>query len=216
MKRLSLLILIGLSSAFIYAQNIKTKSFSNTPVKKVLQYIEKEFDISFSYDSRLIENKSISLTTGVTLIENLRTLEDKTGFRFKKISDTNIVIKKNIEQSVSICGFTKEKNSKIAIQDVAIFNQKKNIYSTTNAKGYFELYNLDISDTLTVKLLGYETIKLPVKSLDKKDCETLFLVTGFESLNEVILNNYISSGFTKYKDGSIKATVNKINTLPRR
>lgn len=216
MKRLFVFVLISFSSFAINAQNLKSKKFLNTPIKKVLQYIEEGFQIKFSYDSKLIENKKITFTSRLTLIENIKILSDKTGFQFKKINDSNIVIKNSTSQTqtVSICGYIKDNILKKTIENVSVFNQNKSALYITNKEGYFEIYNINLSDIITFKVLGYKTLKLSPKDFNKTICNTFFLSPQVENLNEVIISNYINSGFTKYKNGTIKATIDKVSILP--
>ena len=86
MRQLCVLFLL-LTFAISNAQN-KNYNYQNTPLLEVIKDVEKRYELSFSYASDLIENKSITLNVAkVELGELLVILEAQTGLTFDQLSN---------------------------------------------------------------------------------------------------------------------------------
>ena len=76
------------------------------------------------------------------------------------------------------------KDTKAPLQSATIHNA--NDYTITNADGYFVFYSAN--DSITIKMLGYETLKTTFKALSHTK-DTLYLTPKPFQLDEVTLSN---------------------------
>ena len=60
--------------------------------------------------------------------------------------------------------------------------------AVTDAKGIFQLYNLNKDDTLKISNIAYHSKLLSVETFEKND--TIFLNQNIKTLNEVLINNF--------------------------
>ena len=211
--------LLFLVSIFVFnttsAQEDTNQHFSNQPLEVVLNTLQKQFDTRFSYPSKLIENEKVTITIDTTsLLQNLNKIETQTTIVFHEISANNFILKTaQSQQQFSICGYIFDSEDKIPITDVSIttLNGTKNYSSQTN--GYFEFFNLEKTSQIKFQRLGYKTLVINVSEF-KKDCKKIYLKNNTITLNEVTIQNYLTTGFIKKKDGSINVKPSKTQILP--
>ena len=84
----------------------------------------------------------------------------------------------------TISKYLVDKDTKAPLQSATIHNA--NDYTITNADGYFVFYSTN--DSITIKMLGYETLKTTFKSLSRTK-DTLYLTPKPFQLDEVTLSN---------------------------
>ena len=141
MKKAYLVYILLVCFKVVHAQE-QNASYDKTPLKKVLIDIEKHFQVSISYNSKIVKGKVITLKEiPDTLQGTLDAISNQTTLTFRKISPTSYVLKKRIKKS-------------------------RNIASRTI------------------------------------------------NLNEVVLSEYLTTGFSKTIDGAIKAKPKEFQVLP--
>ena len=84
----------------------------------------------------------------------------------------------------TISKYLVDKDTKAPLQSATIHNA--NDYTITNADGYFVFYSTN--DSITIKMLGYETLKTTFKALSRTK-DTLYLIPKPFQLDEVTLSN---------------------------
>ena len=84
----------------------------------------------------------------------------------------------------TISKYLVDKDTKTPLQSATIHNA--NDYTITNADGYFVFYSTN--DSITIKMLGYETLKTTFKALSHTK-DTLYLTPKPFQLDEVTLSN---------------------------
>ena len=84
----------------------------------------------------------------------------------------------------TISKYLVDKDTKAPLQSATIHNA--NDYTITNADGYFVFYSTN--DSITIKMLGYETLKTTFKALSHTK-DTLYLTPKPFQLDEVTLSN---------------------------
>ena len=84
----------------------------------------------------------------------------------------------------TISKYLVDKDTKAPLQSATIHNA--NDYTITNADGYFVFYSTN--DSITIKMLGYETFKTTFKALSHTK-DTLYLTPKPFQLDEVTLSN---------------------------
>ena len=86
--------------------------------------------------------------------------------------------------------------------------------TVSNEKGYFELVLNKGESSLEIRMLGYNTVRHQVNNDRVKECETIYLIPGEETLSEVIISSYIVPGIQKLNDGSFTIDFSKFSILP--
>ena len=84
----------------------------------------------------------------------------------------------------TISKYLVDKDTKAPLQSATIHNA--NDYTITNADGYFVFYSAN--DSITIKMLGYETLRTTFKALSRTK-DTLYLIPKPFQLDEVTLSN---------------------------
>lgn len=136
MRKVLVLLICFLFVKFTHAQQ------TERPLDRVLTDIEKRYEISISYNSKIVEGKRVIIPDlSIGLTELFKLIEEQTQLAFKSVDNESYVL----------------------------------INSTRK-----------------------EPYKIPKATV----------------LDEVVINNYLTSGYTKRIDGAINATPNKIQALP--
>ncbi|AXG68310.1 TonB-dependent receptor plug domain protein [Kordia sp. SMS9] len=206
MKQLCALFLL-LMFAVSNAQNIKY-NYLNTPLLEVIKEIEKTYDLSFSYASDLIQNKTITLNVSqIELSELLIILEAQTGLTFDQLSDKQIIVAPK-QGDNKICGYVLDAITRIPIP-YATIGTDENTGVITDLNGFFTI-NKTNSNRFTATSLGYEAKEFT----GSKTCMQIYLSQGTESLEAVIISGYITNGIDRNKDGSIVIDTKRLGILP--
>lgn len=215
MKHTAFALLLTLLVSVCNAQQVTPKPFTDQPLNLILKHIESAYDVAFSYDASLIENTNLSLTVKGSLLQNLKKIEEYSALRFKKIGTKSFIIQKQSNtQIVNICGYIKSQFSKLPIEYASVYTSDKSKHAITNNEGFFSIYGLQPNQELTLQILGFKTLKIVASKPNTTTCNTYFLIEDTQDLDEIIITNYLNNGFTKYKDGSIKAKLNQMSVLP--
>lgn len=155
-------ILFLMFSCFAFAQTTKQNiklEFSNAPIAKVIESIEKQSGYSFFYNNDINVNQktSIQITSNdINRIVNMLLKDTSIAYR---ISEKRIVLylrKTNEEQkrSYSISGTIHDASGPIIGASIVTKDGKGTI---TSMDGDFRLDNIHIGDVLTVSYVGYQT-----------------------------------------------------------
>ena len=188
--------------------------YVDTPLIDVIQDIEKESNVSFSYAIDVVENKDISIDiVDVDWIEFLDILERQTGLIFKKISDTQVIVTPREVEGL-VCGYVLDAVTQMPLSNIVVRDiTGEQVY--TNGKGYFE-FKLDSghnnAQPYTLSGLGY--IEQEMTLTRSSPCIQVLMKLDNEALDEVIITAYVTSGIDRNKDGSIDVNQNALQILP--
>mgnify|MGYP003144329342 CR=1 FL=1 len=87
-----------------YAQENLFYQFENTSLKEVIQQLEADTQLSFSFAEDVVDKKKVTVQVdGLTLFELLAVLEAQTGLHFEKIEGQPQVIVTPISNPNQIC-----------------------------------------------------------------------------------------------------------------
>jgi hypothetical protein len=189
------------------AQN-KEYNYQNTPLLQIIQQIEKEYNLTFSYANDMIQNKEITLKISqIELAELLIILEAQTSLTFEKLATSQIIITpKQVDDK--ICGYILDATTRMPIPFVTI-TDNENHQVSTNSNGFFTI-NKTTTNIFTANSFGYETKQF----LGSENCAQIYLKQGTESLEAVIVSGYIINGIDRNKDGSISVSTKRLGILP--
>lgn len=208
-KKITLLFLTVFFSVF--AQKKQTFNFIDTDLEVVLNKVESVFNIKFSYSSEIVENKKLTFVQEATLETVLAAIENQTQIYSQQINNRYYILKLN--NKTTICGYIKDKNSLEPIENVSIINQQTKLGTSTDKDGFFHI-DMIKSETIEITYLGYQKLNFLTSDFDANECKTIFLTEDTFNIDEVLINEYLTSGITKNKDGSITLTPSNLGILP--
>jgi hypothetical protein len=190
------------------AQEKQDFVFNDTPLIDVINQLQKQYDIRFSYASDAIEGKQVTFSIDrMTWVELLDVLEAYTGLVFKKISDTQVIISPR-DSNNQLCGYLLDKETQLPLAyTVIIISENEQI--VTDATGFFAFAKAD-SAYYTLHVAGYNTIDFS----ETEGCSQVFASLNNEALDEVIITGYVTSGIDRNKDGSLDVTQKTLGILP--
>lgn len=200
----SLLLFVLLS---VNAQN-KSKQES---LAYILNNLQEYYGVQFNYAEDSIENiflippsKSLSFT------DVLAYLERKTGLSFLMMSKRIVLVKP--KKGLVLCGFIKNIDNLESIVSATIQTEKNSIISDEN--GFFQIEIENISQPITIRFLGYNTLSKLYNEFSETECQDVFLTPNFQPLSEVVISNYITNGINKISNGSYEIDFSDFDILP--
>jgi hypothetical protein len=196
---------------------VKIQAQESVPFKKIITDLEKKFDVKFSYTSNSIELIKIDDTFDIaeysSIEEIINYFNDATFLQVTKISDRyiSIALKNDL---INICGYLiDENNNPISDANILVFG--KNQGTVSDASGYFELSNLQISDFIEIHHLSFENQVKNVNSFYKKnnECARINVFEQGVLLDDVFIKNYILKSLDKTSDGTVRMNTTKFGVL---
>ncbi|MGY5355283.1 TonB-dependent receptor [Wenyingzhuangia sp. IMCC45467] len=195
-----------------YLFTVAVFSQENRSLKQVLNQLSKTYNIDFSYNENQVRQfNHIQLDSETGLKASLISLSLQTQLVFEKIDDENYIIRNKSEEKINICGqvFSATNNEKLPIANVYLGD----INILANSNGMFKLKDVLKEDIITIKVLGYQQINIAVKDFNT-NCKSIFLKEEIHQLTEVVITDYLTTGFSKKNDGSIVLNPKNSGILP--
>jgi len=212
-KRKSLLIFTCiLYSIFSFSQNLTEES---KLLSEILVEIEKEYEVTFTYANKVIDTIKITPPSKkFTFPETIEYLKEKTSLAFTVSTSTNILISNKTNVDI-ICGYLLDLNSKQQLKGAHISVLNTEIKTTSNSVGYFSIPKINENQVIQISYIGYPILYLnSTDFLTANVCLTISLTEKYEELNEVILQNYLTSGITIKTDNSFVISPQEFGILP--
>ncbi len=192
----------------INAQEDKGYSYDNLSLIEVIKDIQERYNLAFSFADDLVQNKRISLNKeSISLDGLLDLLKSQTGLDFQRISKTQVIVVPQINNT-KICGYILDANTRKPIPFAKI-NVSSSEEVQTNLNGYFS-FDSNGNELHIVSIDGYEEKAFS----HEKHCPEIYLTPSNETLEEVIVMGYITTGIDRNKDGSLKVTSKTLGVLP--
>lgn len=190
------------------AQEEQDFIFKDVPLIDVLNNLQEQHAIRFSYASDAIEGKRIDLSIDqITWVELLNILASQTGLVFKKISETQVIITPR-ESKDQVCGYLIDEETQFPLAYTSIIISD-GIHLQTDSAGFFAFAKAN-TDMYTLNISGYNDINI----VATKECSQLYVSLNNEALDEVIITGYVTSGIDRNKDGSLDVTQKTLGILP--
>ncbi len=215
------------------AEGLKDKidvGFRQTKVLQVLQYLEKNTRLKFSYNLDDLEKlKPLTLDKKERTVEGLlHEISHVTALEFKvtddiilvKVGNNNSVVKNDAapQQQPPVKGKITS-NTGEALPGVSVRLKGTTKGVLTDVKGAFELRDLPPGAVLEISFIGYESAEVPVNGQQEL---TITLNTSTKVLDQVVVVGYgtqskrnVSSAITSVKGSEIAnvPTNNPVNAL---
>ncbi|AUC80199.1 TonB-dependent receptor [Nonlabens sp. MB-3u-79] len=180
------------------------------PIIEVLSEIAAIHSVVFNYESSILKdvkvyplpNKESSLSFK---IENL---SKQTNLVFNKVSPSVITI----SQPIKFCGFIYDASLDQPLLGATISGNKDDAISDAN--GYFEMELSSLEEVVSVRYIGFKTIRLQVSKLDLLECSIISMSIEQEFINTVLLEAYLVRGIDKNQDWTTSINYDKFSLLP--
>ncbi|NER15235.1 TonB-dependent receptor plug domain-containing protein [Leptobacterium flavescens] len=200
-----------LTSSSILSQ---TKS-EKIALRDVLQKIEQQFDVKFSYQDADINDVL------VTNREQFGSLKQALNFLRKESSlDYRILDKRFIAISRvtilrEVCGSIKDFNTNSGLEGASIEVIGTSLRTISDQNASFSFKEVPLDAQLRIKFLGYETINVPARRFaEREGCPIIFMISEIQRLDEVVLVNYLTQGINKEVDGTVAVYPQNFGILP--
>ncbi len=198
---------------FLFCQNFYAQAEKeNQPLIAVIQQLEQQFECSFSYADKSIENVFVTIPSSLnTLKEIVGFLQDNTPLKFT-ILDDNVITISAKSTTISICGYLIDLDTGEAIENATIQSISK--YTISDDDGYFELKDIHISDLVSIKHISYKAVKYTADTFTDSKCKSHYLVPNVEQIREIVIRNYLTKGIRKTTTGSYDIDYQNFDILP--
>jgi len=195
-----------------FSQNLTEET---KPLSEILLNAEKKYNVTFTYANKIISTiKIIPFYEKFTLRETIHYLKNNTHLTFTFLTPKNILISKEIT-NYTVCGYLVDFNTKSVIKNAQIRVGNTNIHSISNSSGYFNIGKINENQIIEIHHISYPTVYLnSTDFLKNTTCLSISLSQKIETLNEVILTNYLTSGITIKTDNTITIDVLNSGILP--
>ncbi|NND52936.1 MAG: TonB-dependent receptor plug domain-containing protein, partial [Flavobacteriaceae bacterium] len=180
------------------------------PLAEVLETLEDRYQVQFNYAQDSIENVVTRVPSeDLTLAEVLAFLEQETDLNFKLSNNFVLVSKRN---DIILCGYLLDKDNLSPLENATIQGLSNSTISGDN--GFFQLKIQSANEQIVIRYLGYKTITRSYTNFTTDDCANVYLTPFFQSLEEVVIQNYIVKGINKMNDGSYTLNFKDFDILP--
>ena len=197
-------ILKGLLEGTSINYYISGKNIYLTNNSVVYNSLPKDF---FKNNEALLNNENDRSTV---FFNEYNTNSQKTNKSLITIGKQN---KNSTEDSFTVSGYVLNGKTNKALQDVTVSISDKNIFTTTDFKGYFELIIPKGLNQINTNILGFQDSIENVLIYGNGSLD-LFVFEESEQLDEVLINANRDENVTKTAVGLTKIEVQGIKTIP--
>lgn len=174
----------------------KLNVFEQTELRLVLPKVATFYNTNFSYTDNLIDSKKVSIILDemIPLESLLLTLSSQTNLKFEQLSPKNIVISsfKN-NDLITICGQLQCNNKTLANAIIQINN---NTYFS-DKNGAFKIDAIPLNAIIHISSFGVKNTQLEASKHVFPNCVTVNLIEKLEALDQIIIDEYLTSGISK-------------------
>lgn len=193
---------------FSVLSNYAQESSDKIALAIVFQTIEKQYNYQFNYAEETIEGISITQpNVNWTFEEVLNYLRQETKLIYT-VNDRFIIVQK--AKGDVLCGYILDIETLLPIASATV--QGNTDATTTNDNGYFELQTNQSSEIVSIRHISYKSVTISIKIQDT--CSEIYVQPNVETLQEIIISNYINSGINKLSNGSYQIDFDSFDILP--
>ncbi len=202
MRRFLVLSVLLVLSQLLLAQTKVNVSFQREPVQEVIQVLERDYDLVFTFTSDLIEGQFITARCeDLPLEEALTLLFSETDLGFELVSGQYVLLQAKAPVTVPtyrLCGRVVDGEG-LGLAFVNLYVPATESGGTSEADGSFDLWvRGEPFDVVEISYLGFETEQRILQQL--KDCPTIKLGLAPFSFQEIIVKEYITAGIEQTED----------------
>lgn len=183
-------------------------------LKIILEDISQQHDIRFNYiEDEIVVFKIVPPPKEWTLDAKLAYIKKKTQLRFIVTDNKYYTIFNNKKVDKPLCGYLIDVNSEMPVENAMVNILNTNSITTTDVNGYFELPIVS-SNAIEIRHQSYATLKIDVRDLYVSTCPKIKFVPVSQELTEVVAQQYLTSGITQKKNGTLEIKPKKFGILP--
>lgn len=149
----------------------------------------------------------------MSLSEKIAYIESQTRLKVKKISNAYYSVYNDKKLDKPLCGYLLDSVMGVPVENATIKVLNNNITVFSNQNGYFELPLL-LENDIEISHINFEKKVIAPIELYVSGCPKIKLVPIVQKLEEVITNQYLTSGIYKKEDGNIEIKPRKFGILP--
>lgn len=180
-------------------------------LEQVLDELEKQHGVQFSYVEEVVNAKTVSIDSTQSLKEVLLALELATRLRFEVLNNDYIVIRNyRSNDKISLCGRITDHSLKPLLGVSVGYSSTEGVF--TDSEGGFRLDSIPFDAWLTLRYVGYSTKKLKVSRLSFQECISIKMAESIEELDEIVVSDYLAAGISKINN-SIQINPHTLKTL---
>ncbi len=186
---------------------------TTTPLISLIQLLEKNFDVKFSYVDEDISAVQVKVDQTEVLEDVLTTIRAQTQIKIQKLNDRYYTLAK--PSVVDICAVVLDNFEENTVIGATVEVLGSAIAIVTNNDGRFTLSNIPSDAILQIKFLGFKTLFVPAgELLGSNPCKTLLLDQFYQQLDEVVVYKFLTTGLTRQADASILLNTAEFGILP--
>ncbi|MEZ4796194.1 MAG: TonB-dependent receptor [Flavobacteriaceae bacterium] len=190
-----------------FAQN----SNSEQLLTSIIKTLQEQHQIQFNYAEDIVDGIAIAFPSkDLTLSEALAFLESKTSLSFTVISENIISIQP--KNRMILCGYVKDIETAQPIESVTVQTNTKS--AITDKNGFFQIEIKNLNELIELRHISYKTIVRSYTQFKTTSCEDILLFPNFQSLSEIVISNYITSGINKINNGGFEIDFSDFEILP--
>ncbi|NKI31796.1 TonB-dependent receptor [Croceivirga thetidis] len=212
--RFFLFVFLLVQGFVLHSQSVIKVDYKNVPLKQVLEDLEPQTGLLFSYSDELVRDRSISLKMETSDVAALLNILAKTAnLNFERIGANQVIIT-SVKSNISVCGYLFDGISKTPLAYATLLIKGTLTGFTTDENGYFSLEDVNLDKGLLLQYIGYASKILETEDFELSTCKNFYLFPKVETLQEVIVKSYLITGIDKNKDGSIGLNSEELGILP--
>lgn len=206
-----------------------TKNFLNSKITEILNFLFKDSDLNYF----IFENTSVILTKNNRIHNSTYSYKNVTNPQLNKIKKSAPVFinfaeslenqkikiikigKENFNRKgfYNLSGYVREKNTKKPIANLTLLVRNKNIYTTTNLKGYYTIRLPYGSNIIEPLLSGIEKTKTKI-IIYSNGKYNFNLLEISQSLDEIVIESNSKRNTKTTITGITHLKLSKIKTIP--
>ncbi|MHA7058023.1 TonB-dependent receptor domain-containing protein [Aquimarina sp. M1] len=215
MTRLFCVCILFWSAAVFSQEKTVVINAENAPLSQIITSLETQFNIKFSYIDATVINKTVTLqtTTNTSIQDVIDTLQQQSKLKFEITGKNFITIREYTKKdTISICG-TIYNESLEPLEKIRVFFKASRTNVTTDEQGYFENLQVPLNSVILISAPGFRQRVLDASEFLDGNCIKIYLNNTIETLDEVIIQEYLTKGITQSKK-VVNIALKDIEILP--
>jgi hypothetical protein len=181
-----------------------------TPLKDILTAISNQHEVGFSYiDGDISVFKLIPPNSKLSLKQKLTYLKKNTSLSITILDEKHIAI----SSKKTLYGYVFDKETNKPLGNVTLKSPNEAVPIVSQENGYFE-FSKSIPSDIVISCIGYATKTITVKNIIQENFTNIYLNPIIETLSEVVVSNYLTTGISKKLSGLYEVKPKKFGILP--
>ncbi|MFE3870956.1 carboxypeptidase-like regulatory domain-containing protein [Flavobacterium sp. ZS1P70] len=181
-----------------------------TPLKDILTAISNQHEVGFSYiDEDIFVSKLIPPNAKLSLKQKLTYLRKNTSLVITILDEKHIAI----SSKKTLYGYVFDIDTNKPLGNVTLKTPNEALPIVSQENGYFE-FSKSIPSDIVISCIGYATKTITVKNILQENFTNIYLNPIIETLSEVVVSNYLTTGISKKLSGLYELKPKKFGILP--